>query len=83
MLRFPQVLETMVAFRLEVNVIHENVGINACVRSRPWQGAVHQLTRMVSHAVSPSLVSYNTVINSFHSTLSLKLLLLSLESTTW
>ncbi|CAK9044454.1 unnamed protein product [Durusdinium trenchii] len=62
-----KVLETMVAFRLEVNVIHENVGINACVRSRAWQGAVHQLTRMVSHAVSPSLVSYNTVINSFHS----------------
>ncbi|CAJ1423738.1 unnamed protein product [Effrenium voratum] len=65
-----QALESLVLVRAEVNVIHENVVLGACIQKRDWQLAIHRLRAMKAR---PNLVSCNSAMSasSWHHALQL------------
>ncbi|CAL1148605.1 unnamed protein product, partial [Cladocopium goreaui] len=58
------VLKKLLALRLQLNLIHKNVAINACLRSRSWQLAVHHLGSISLQSMQPNEVTYNTIIST-------------------
>lgn len=59
-----EVLKKLLALRLQLNLIHKNVAINACLRSRSWQLAVHHLGSISLQSMQPNEVTYNTIIST-------------------